>query len=82
MSDVVVGALIAAVASIIVNLISTSVERRKASSDTAVRDKVMELRLASFEKKLDLHNSYADKITSLVQDVALIKKDIEYIKSR
>lgn len=37
-------------------------------------------RLKKLEEKVDRHNSYSDKIASLTQDVALIQKDIEYIK--
>ena len=37
-------------------------------------------RLKKLEEKVDKHNSYSDKITSQTKDIALIQKDISYIK--
>lgn len=34
------------------------------------------------DKRLDEHNHYAEKITGVTIDIATIKKDIEYLKSR
>ena len=38
--------------------------------------------MSSIEKRLDEHNHYAEKITDATIDIATIKKDIEYLKSR
>ncbi len=39
-------------------------------------------RLASLEKKVDEHNSWGDKFSELTTDMALTRRDIEYIKER
>jgi C-terminal processing protease CtpA/Prc len=76
MSDVVLAALIGAVASIIVNLISASNQRKKKAVDDAVKDERLENRLKSIEKKLDTHNGYAEKLGDIQTDIAVIKNDI------
>ena len=37
-------------------------------------------RLKKLEEKVDKHNGFADKIAQTTTDIALIKKDIQYIK--
>jgi len=37
-------------------------------------------RLKELEKKVDNHNSYAQKFSEVSTDIAIIHKDIEYIK--
>ena len=38
--------------------------------------------LASVKKRLDQHNGYAEKFAEASKDIALIKKDVEYLKSK
>ncbi|MBP5317021.1 MAG: hypothetical protein J6Y83_04885 [Bacteroidales bacterium] len=77
MSDVVLAALIGAVASIIVNLISAGNQRRKRAVEEAVKDERLENRLNNIEHKLDIHNGYAEKLGSISTDVAVIMNDIK-----
>ena len=77
MSDVVIAALIGAVASIIVNLISAGSQRKKRAVEEAVKDERLENRLKSIEHKLDIHNGYAEKLGSISTDIAVIKNDIK-----
>ena len=77
MSDVVLAALIGAVASIIVNLINNSQQSKKRAVAEAIKDTNLENRLQAIENKLDQHNGYADKITQISMDVAVIKTDIK-----
>lgn len=77
MSDVVLAALIGAVASIIVNLISAGNQRRKRAVEEAVKNERLENRLNSIEHKLDIHNGYAEKLGSISTDIAVIKNDIK-----
>lgn len=77
MSDVVLAALIGAVASIIVNLITSSSQRKKRAIEEAVREANLENRLRGIEKKLDLHNGYAEKLGGISTDIAVIKNDIQ-----
>ena len=38
-------------------------------------------RLNKLEEKVDKHNGYSDKISKMQTDIALIQKDINWIKS-
>lgn len=77
MSDVVLAALIGAVASIIVNLITASQQSKKRAVEEAVKDERLENRLSSIEKKLETHNAYAEKLGEIQTDIAVIKNDIK-----
>lgn len=77
MSDVVLAALIGAIASIIVNLISAWSQRKKRAIEEAVKDERLENRLDNIEHKLDIHNGYAEKLSSISTDIAVIKNDIK-----
>ena len=77
MSDVVLAALIGAVASIIVNLIQQNNQRKKRAIEEAVKDERLENRLSNIEHKLDVHNGYGDKLQSIATDIAVIKNDIK-----
>lgn len=82
MSDVVLAALIGAIASIIVNLITANNQRKKRAVDDAVRDANLENRLSSIEHKLDIHNGYADKLGSISTDIAVIRNEIKNLYNR
>lgn len=82
MSDVVIAALIGAIASIIVNVITASSARKKRAVEEAVRETNLENRLSSIERKLDIHNSYADKLGSISTDIAVIRNDIKNLYKR
>ena len=77
MNPTVMAALIGAAASIVVNLISVWQQNNKRRIDEAKRETRLEERLKSIEKKLDEHNGYANKITSIQQDIAYIKGKME-----
>ena len=77
MSDVVIAALIGAAASIIVNLITLAGQNKKRAVEEAVKDERLENRLSSIEKKLETHNSYAEKLGEIQTDIAVIKNDIK-----
>lgn len=76
MSDVVLAALIGAVASIIVNLITKVGESKKRAVDEAVKEAKLEARLSSIEQKLDTHNGYAEKIGGIQEDIGKITLNI------
>ena len=81
-SDVVIAALIGAVASIIVNLINNLQQSKKRAVAEAVKETNLENRLRSIEHKLDVHNSYADKLGQIGTDIAVIKNDIKTLYKR
>lgn len=82
MSDVVIAALIGAVASIIVNLITANNQRKKRAVEEAVKDERLENRLSSIEHKLDIHNGYAEKLGDISTDIAVIKVQITNLHER
>ena len=77
MSDVVLAALIGAAASIIVNMLTLAGQNKKRAVEEAVKDERLENRLSSIEKKIETHNSYAEKLGEIQLDVAVIKNDIK-----
>ena len=79
---VVIAALIGAVASIIVNLITASGQRKKRAVEEAVKAAQLETRLLSIERKLDAHNGYGDKIGSIEKDIAVIRTKIEMLANK
>ena len=81
MSDVVLAALIGAAASIIINLITLASQNRKRALDEAVRDTNLENRLVNIERKLETHNSYAEKLEGIQKDMGEIQTDIAVIKN-
>lgn len=79
MSDVVLAALIGAMASIIVNIINNTQQSKKRAVAEAVKEANLENRLKSIEHKLDAHNSYGDKITSIETNIAVIRTKVEML---
>lgn len=57
-------------------LISRKQNKERATAE-AVRDARLEDRLVAVEKKLDLHNGYAEKFSDIGKDIAVIKNDIK-----
>lgn len=57
---------------------------RKKTREDAIRDAEREvrqsMRLDAIEKKLDIHNGYAEKFGDIQKDIAVVKKDIEYLR--
>lgn len=80
MSDVVLAALIGAAASIIVNLITASNQRKKRAVEDAKKETKLNMRLDNIESKMDIHNGYAEKFGVIQTDIASIKTAIEFIK--
>lgn len=77
MNEVVVAALIGAVASIIVELIASWQRGKKRAVEDAIKEQRLEFRLKSIENKLDTHNGYAEKLGDIQTDIAVIKNDIK-----
>ena len=81
MSDAILVAIIAAAASIVGQwLISRKQSQDKAIAD-ARRDERLEMRLSEVEKKLDVHNGYAERFAEIGKDIAIIKTQIEELKT-
>ena len=82
MSEAVLGALITAVASVLVQLLINYNSLRKKKVDDAVRDALLEKRLESIEHKLDIHNGYADRLGKIEKDIAVISNEITNLSRR
>lgn len=88
MSDSIITALIMAIASIVCQVLINRANRRKRVEEDAekekaravaqaVKDAKLENRLSDIEEKLDRHNGYAEKLSQIGTDIAVIKNDIK-----
>lgn len=62
---------------------NVAVSHKKAREDAlkdAEREAKQAIRLEMIEKKLDEHNKYAKKFNEIGKDIAVIKKEIEYLR--
>ena len=87
MSDAVIVGIISVAGSIIVQLIVSRSKNRENDSKMAAHEQEQKDRLDSIsewmkivDRKLDEHNGYAKKFADTSKDIALIQKDIEYLK--
>lgn len=79
MSEAIVAAIIAALASVTGNLIVTSNARKKDAVERAKLDQKTADRLSSIERKLDEHNGYASKFEQIGKDITEIKTDLKHL---
>jgi len=77
MSEAVIVALITGVCAILGQWLVGRGQAKAKKADDAVRDARMEDRLRNVETKLDIHNGYAEKISEIQTDIAVIKNDIK-----
>lgn len=77
MSDAVIVAIITGVCAVVGQLLISRAQTAKRKVDDAVRDARLDDRLAGVEKRLDMHNSYAEKFADIQTDIAVIKNDIK-----
>lgn len=62
------------------NLAITRKKEREEAIKDAERETRQSMRLDSIEKKLDIHNGYAEKFGDIQKDIAVIRNDIKYLK--
>lgn len=67
---------------IIVALIAGACTLLSAFISAFVASAVLKTRLEALEKKVDTHNGYAEKFSSASQDIAVLKTDVGWIKTR
>lgn len=77
MSENVLIALITGLCAVIGQWLISRSQNEKRKTDEAVRDARLEDRLMSVEKKLDVHNGYAEKFSEIQTDIAVIRNDIK-----
>ena len=77
-------ALITGVLAIIGSYVSNAAIMSKKAREDEIKDAEREvrqtMRLEAIEKKLDIHNGYAEKFGDIQKDIAVVKKDIEYLR--
>lgn len=81
MNSALLAAIIGSCTSIIVCLISTYSERKRLHVEQALKEDRIFTRLSAIESKVAQHNEYAKIFHDIKKDIALIHKDIDYIKA-
>lgn len=89
MSDAVIVGLISVAGSIIVQLIVSASKARETDAKMAAHEQEQKDRLdridekiAHLEKKIDVHNGYAQKFSSIEKSMTAIQKDVEYLRTK
>lgn len=77
MSDAVIVAIITGICAVLGQWLITRAQAAKTRIDDAVRDKGIEDRLSALERKIDIHNGYAERFSEIGADIAVIKNDIK-----
>ena len=80
MSEAVLCAIIAAVASMFGSWLASRKQEKEREVKEAEREARLDERLKGVEKRLDEHNNYASKIGGIQTDIAVIKNDIKNLK--
>lgn len=82
MVEVILGiiSIITALIGVFAKLLDISKSLKQADLENVKREERQNARLDALEKKVDLHNHYGKKFESCDKNIALIKKDIQYMK--
>ena len=80
MTEAVIVALITAVGAGLGQWLISRRQNEDRKTADAVRDARIDDRMAAVEKKLDIHNGYAEKLGEIQQDIAVIKTEISAIQ--
>ena len=80
MTEAIIVALITAVGAVIGQWLISRRQNEDRKTADAIRDARIEDRMAAVEKKLDIHNGYAEKLGEIQQDIAVIKTEISMLQ--
>lgn len=72
--------IITALIGVFAKLLDISKTLKQSDVESAKREERQNARLDALEKKVDLHNHYGKKFESCDKNIALIRKDITYMK--
>lgn len=78
-SAIIVG-ILAVLGSYLSNVALTRRKSREAALTEAEHQAILNERMKSIERKLDEHNHYAEKLTSIEKSMVSMQKDIEYLR--
>ena len=80
MTEAIIVALITAVGAVIGQWLISRRQNEDRKTADAIRDARIEDRMVAVEKKLDIHNGYAEKLGEIQQDIAVIKTEITMLQ--
>lgn len=82
MSEAVIVAIITGACAVLGQWLISRQQTAKRKTDEAVRDARLEDRISALERKIDIHNGYAEKFSEIGTDIAVIKNDIKTLYKR
>ena len=77
MSDILIGSIISGVVAVVVALITNITTRKKDAINNAIRDQKIEDSLNELSKRVDAHNSLADRIGNIEKAIVRIDTKME-----
>lgn len=77
LSNEIIVAIITGVCAVFGQWLISRQQTMKRVKDDAARDALLDKRMADIEKKIDIHNGYAEKFGEIGTDIAVIKNDIK-----
>lgn len=87
MSDAIIVGLFGLVGSVVVAVISSQANKRETNATIVAHEQKQQddmdnikAELVEVKKRLDSHNGYAEKFANSSKDMAVMQKDIEFIK--
>jgi hypothetical protein len=80
MSDAIIVALITGAITLSGNLLANWSQHKKAAVEQAKRDQKLDDQIATMNRKLESHNAYAEKFSSMTNAIVVIQKDLEWMK--
>lgn len=80
MESTIIVALITGICSVIGNYFISIKNKKENEIRDAQREQKQSDRLEAIEHKLDIHNGYAEKLGDISVSMAMMQKDIEYLK--
>ena len=80
MESTIIVALITGICSVIGNYFISIKNKKESEIRDAQREQKQCDRLEAIEHKLDIHNGYAEKLGDISISMAMMQKDIEYLK--
>lgn len=82
MSETIIVAIITGACAVFGQWLIGRQQTAKRKTDDAVRDARLEDRISALERKIDIHNGYAEKFSEIGTDIAVIKNDIKTLYKR
>ena len=82
MTEGIIIAIITGACAVVGQWLISRQQTAKRKIDEAVRDQKLEDRISALERKIDIHNGYAEKFAEIGTDIAVIKNDIKTLYKR